>query len=130
MADVADLIRRSLQKMGVLADGESATASQQSDAFLALKAMLDSWRAEGLDAPSYTATTDEVDAPPGYERAMLYNLCLELADDYGYAPTQSVGSNAAEGKFLIKRTEHVPDYMECDPAVLQSGTFDLTNGDS
>jgi hypothetical protein len=47
-ATAGDIIRKALQKIGVLADGETATASQMSDGFDALNAMLDSWGARGL----------------------------------------------------------------------------------
>lgn len=48
MATVADIIRRSFHVLGVVAAGETPTASQQSDAFDALNDMLDSWATEKL----------------------------------------------------------------------------------
>lgn len=43
-----DIIKKSLQKIGVLAEGEEATASQANDALDSLNNMLDSWAARSL----------------------------------------------------------------------------------
>jgi hypothetical protein len=43
-----DLINKALQKVGILAEGETATAPQANDAFDALNNMLDSWAGRSL----------------------------------------------------------------------------------
>jgi hypothetical protein len=43
-----DLIRRSFQALGVVAEGETPSAAQLNDAFSSLNDMLDSWSNEGL----------------------------------------------------------------------------------
>lgn len=43
-----DIIKKSLQKIGVLSEGEEASASQANDAFDALNMMIDSWAARTL----------------------------------------------------------------------------------
>jgi hypothetical protein len=45
---VADLITRAMKVMGVLASGEAPTAAEQSDAFDALNAMMDTWANQSL----------------------------------------------------------------------------------
>lgn len=45
---VADLIKGALRTLAVTASGETPTAAEQSDAFAALNAMLDSWSNERL----------------------------------------------------------------------------------
>lgn len=129
MATVADLIERSLRTLGILAASETPKADQLTDGFLALNDMLDGWAAEGLDVSPFAATTDEVDLPPGYARALRYNLAVELADDYGVAVPPTVGGNAADSKTILKRTEFEPTYLESDPAILTPGTLDITSGD-
>jgi hypothetical protein len=59
-----DIIKKSLQKIGVLAEGEEATAPQANDALDALNNMLDSWAARSLLTTaqireSFTLTADK-----------------------------------------------------------------------
>ena len=51
------------------------------------------------------ATT--VSLPTGYQRAIVLNLCLELADDYGWTPTKWVEQQAEKALDLI-RSIHGP----------------------
>lgn len=48
MATASDLIRGSLQDIGVLAEGETPTAAMQADALVLLNGMMDAWSAENL----------------------------------------------------------------------------------
>lgn len=48
MATAAAIINRALRLIGVLASGETASASEQADALEALNSMLDAWRNESL----------------------------------------------------------------------------------
>lgn len=48
MATVLDLISGSLRLLGVLASGESPTASESQDALFALNEMIDTWKTERL----------------------------------------------------------------------------------
>lgn len=126
MATVADLIRRSLQTLGQLAAGETPTAAEEADAFLALNDMLDGWAAEGMDVSTFAAVGGEVDLPPGYARAIQYGLAVELAPSYGVAVPGEVGGVAAEAKFIVKRTEFVSSELISDAAVLSSSVTDIT----
>jgi hypothetical protein len=47
-ATAGDIVKKALQKIGVLADGETATASQMNDGFDSLGSLLDSWSARSL----------------------------------------------------------------------------------
>lgn len=52
----ADQINRALRLLGVLAEGETPSASESADALMALNQMIDSWNTERL---SVFATTDQ-----------------------------------------------------------------------
>lgn len=60
-----DQINRALRLLGVLAEGETPSASTSSDALMALNQMIDSWSTERL---SVFATMDQTFTWPGGER--------------------------------------------------------------
>jgi hypothetical protein len=47
--------------------------------------------------------TDAIDLPPGYERALVFNLCVDLADEWGKEVSAATASNASYSKTLLKR---------------------------
>lgn len=57
MATVQTVINRSFRLLGVVAQGETPSASDTSDALVALNAMLDGWRNEKLMVDSFTNIT-------------------------------------------------------------------------
>lgn len=57
MATVQTVINRSFRLLGVIAQGETAPASDTADALTALNAMLDSWRNEKLMVDSFASIT-------------------------------------------------------------------------
>lgn len=59
--------------------------------------------------------------PPGYLRALRYNLAIELAPEYGKEPLPTLVRNAMEAKTNIKRMNIVERILSCDPAVLSRG---------
>lgn len=71
--------------------------------------------------------------PPGYYRALLYNLAVELAPEFGRSVTPEIAALAAESKGDIKII-NMPDLlMTCDPALLGHGAgrygWDYITGD-
>lgn len=77
------------------------------------------------------ATLDtELSFPPGYERAIKYNGAIDLSPEYGKIPSQEVKDIAKEALADIKRANHIPLYLRCDPAVLGGGCFDIYSGGS
>jgi hypothetical protein len=76
------------------------------------------------------ATLDtSVSFPPGYDRALIYNLAIELAPEYGKVPSQQVMVTANEAKTVIQRTNHRTEYLKVDEALMgQSGGFDIYTG--
>ncbi len=93
---------------------------------VANKLVLTSWKPLSTLATSNT----EVILPPGYLRALRYNLALELAPEYGKEPSGSLISSAQEAKENIKRTNIVPHFMDATGPVGRSGViYDIYKGD-
>jgi hypothetical protein len=61
--------------------------------------------------------TEEINLPPGYERALIYNLCLDLADEWGKQPSVAVATHAVEGKKWLKRNNYRDLVLGMDRAV-------------
>tara|TARA_R110001599_G_scaffold173340_2_gene365171 strand:- start:21681 stop:22430 length:750 start_codon:yes stop_codon:yes gene_type:complete len=61
--------------------------------------------------------TDVINLPPGYERALIYNLALDLADEWGKQPSAAVATHAVTGKKLIKRNNYRTLVLGMDRAV-------------
>lgn len=51
---------------------------------------------------AFASTAAEVSLPPGYQRALEFNLALEIAPEYGANPSPIVGSTAVQSKSKIK----------------------------
>jgi hypothetical protein len=68
--------------------------------------------------------------PPGYERALNFNLAIDLAPEYGRAIPDSVAMVASESKAAIKRSNIKPSYLRSDEALLiHTGRFNIFTGD-
>lgn len=70
-----------------------------------------------------------ISLPPGYSKAVRYNLALELAPEYGRDPSTIVVANAAESKANIKRMNSKPVYLECDIGLLGRRTYNIMTGE-
>lgn len=77
----------------------------------------------------FTATTDTVTLPPGWEEAVAYNLALRLAPEYETSARPDVIEIARASKVAIKRTNAKPVLADTDLARLVAGdSFDILNG--
>lgn len=65
-----------------------------------------------------SALNSTLSLPPGYQRALRYNLALELAPEYGKNPSELVVSHAIESKANLKSMNNKILLMSCDPATL------------
>ena len=75
-----------------------------------------------IEAPftAFSSLTDVAAFPPGYNRALRYNLALELAQ-YASAIPQKVEDIARESLMLIKLANHRPVTLQNDPTRLGRG---------
>jgi hypothetical protein len=67
---------------------------------------------------SFAAYTDPINLPPGYARALIYNLAMDLCDDFGKAPTQTLSKIAADSLGNIKRLNRQDQILRFDYALL------------
>jgi len=51
---------------------------------------------------SFTTLDTVITLPPGWERALIYNLALELAPEYGVEPDPSIAAIAAKSLGLVR----------------------------
>lgn len=76
--------------------------------------------------------TEEINLPPGYERSLTYNLCLELADEYGKQVTPLIATNAVESKKWLKRQNYRTITLKVDRALTSNdkarGTYLINQG--
>jgi hypothetical protein len=71
----------------------------------------------------------DFDMPPGYARAIRYNLAKELAPEYGVALSAEAADIANESKTTLKRLNHRPSFARSEAAVLLGGSPNLVTGD-
>ena len=61
---------------------------------------------------------DELDLPPGWYHAMVLNLAVQLCEEYGFAVTPTLITEANNAKASIKRPNIQPAYATFDRALL------------
>lgn len=80
---------------------------------------------EYLQLTKFGSLTDTLVFPPGYESAIVYNLCLELSPEYGVEPSAVIIAKAQETKFNIKRANAQPVLMSVDRSLLTHGIYSI-----
>lgn len=79
---------------------------------------------------AFTSLNETIALPPGYPKALRYNLALEMAPEYGKQVDAVIAKIAEESKSTIKRLNTRPIYMRSDAQGLSSRTrFNFTRGD-
>lgn len=78
----------------------------------------------------YSAIADTLTVPPGYERALRYNLAAEIAPEYGKQAPPAVMKIAIESKNAIRNQNNRADNdkITVDEALLGGGGFDIYSG--
>jgi hypothetical protein len=87
--------------------------------------VLYTWQQLGRFASAFV----DVDFPPGYARAIRYNLAKEMAPEYGLALGAEAADIANESKSTLKRLNARASYLRCDAAILSASAFNLVTGD-
>jgi hypothetical protein len=77
----------------------------------------------------FASANDDFDMPPGYARALRFNLAKEMAPEYGISLSGEAVAVAIESKATLKSLNERPSYLRSDPAVLQGGRFCIVSGD-
>lgn len=76
--------------------------------------------------------TDVINLPPGYEKALVYNLAIDLADEWQQSVSAVVATNAIETKKWIKRGNYRDIVLKCDRAIATQrkgiGTYNIEQG--
>ena len=76
--------------------------------------------------------TEVINMPPGYKQALIYNLAVVLADEWGKTPSSVVFGLAASNKKRIKRSNYRPLILSVDPAITNrrrnTGTYIIESG--
>lgn len=81
---------------------------------------IDSWK----PFSAFATTDDVVSFPPGYERALRFNLSVDLMPEYE-VENGLIVDLAKNAKAGIKRANHVPSVMGFDAGIPQRDTFDI-----
>lgn len=110
------LIARSLRLLRVVDSDEAPEARQAEDALEALNAMMCRWEADGvaLGWAQVDAVTDDLPLPPEAINAVVFNLCIDIAEEYGVDPSASIERRAAEGLAAVKRDVMVANPLSYD----------------
>lgn len=77
----------------------------------------------------FASVNTTVDMPPGYLRALRFNLAKELAMEYGKSLSPEAVQAADDSLAAIKRGNAKPDYLLSDSALLRRGPFNIISGD-
>ena len=78
---------------------------------------------------SFASSTDSVELPPGYVRALKYNLAIDLSSEYGQEPSNTVMSIANESKASIKRLNIRNEQLVSDASFMNRKTFNWRTGE-
>ena len=82
---------------------------------------------------NFTSVSAEITLPAGYQRALRYNLALELAVEYGKMPSEYVMMAAQDLKAQLMRINLDPLYLKSDIMGISQGSrksFNIYTGDS
>lgn len=73
---------------------------------------------------------DEIQLPPGYDRALAFNLAMEVAPEYGKEPSSFVERTAAKSKAFVERSVKQPLLLKNDTANIANrrGTWNWRTG--
>ena len=113
----AELINAALGLIGVLPEGQDASAEQGADCLRAMNDMLAEWSLNGTDIGYYPQTETTEDWPCDYRLAEVvkYNLAVRLCALYGKQIPPDVAILASNAKVALIRRIIVSGQQTADP---------------
>ncbi len=99
------LISRSLRLLRVIDAEEAPEAKEAQDALDALNSMLCRWEADNISLgwSEISSVNDQLPLPPEAIQPVVFNLCMEIADEYGVIPSVRMERKADEGLSKLRR---------------------------
>ncbi len=76
----------------------------------------------------FSTLTTALSLPNGYERAIVYNLAMEISAEYGATPSPVVMTIAMESKSAIKRINQKDIIARIDPGIFARAPFNINYG--
>jgi len=77
---------------------------------------------------SVTSGNTDIALPPGYDKAIRYNLAIDLAPDYGKSVSAEIASGAASSKAGVKRKNIKTNYLTMDAGLTAHAGFNIFTG--
>lgn len=102
------IIDRALRLLGAIEAGESGTTDESDDGLAVLNAMIGAWSADRsniITITTFATTATSQSLPDGYEQALVHNLAVLLAPEYGKPVAESIVKIAAETLRVIRRSD-------------------------
>lgn len=118
MATGNDIVKRARQRLGIHADEEPLEAHEIEKGFLALNDMLYAWvndqtieafKTGRADDVVHVITKDGTTLTHEANTALVANLAIFLADDYGRPVTPAIVAAARSGLAAIDAMRTIPD---------------------
>lgn len=105
MTTNADIITDALELLGVLSEGETASAEQGAHGLRKLNQMMATWEVDNVALGYFeqSATTDNCPIPDWAEKGVAGMLAIDLAPHYAVQITPLVAKYADDGYSLILR---------------------------
>lgn len=105
MSTNTQIITDALRLIGVLAEGETASPEQASDAMRRMNQMIATWEVDDI-VLGYFAQSDSTAAipiPDWAEKGVMGQLAIELAPEYGAAISPEAAKVADDGWSVIQK---------------------------
>lgn len=80
---------------------------------------------------SFTTLDTDLSFPPGYSKAIVNNLAVDLSDEYAIQPTATLVKNADESRGIVftANARNNNNVTTLDPGLVYRGAFDIYRGE-
>lgn len=105
MATVHDVVKRALRRIQVINPVQSVSAADMQTGIEALNEMLTTWESFplALGWQNVSDPDEEMPIPPEAEGAVVSNLAMTLAPEYGVEPSAVLIALASNGLMVLRR---------------------------